>query len=116
MSIIMNYERIPNNLVERGEIKKFPIYKNADSNEITEIALLELSPGAKIKLHKHSNDSEIYFILDSKRYECCSIGEAHELENTTGEIMKVLSVKSATSLETNEIFKIFSHLISNKSS
>ncbi|MDO4975322.1 MAG: hypothetical protein Q4E61_03280 [Alphaproteobacteria bacterium] len=112
MPSIMNYELIPSHLVERGEIKKFPIYKNTESKEITEIALLELSPGAKIKLHKHNSDSEIYFILGSKRYECCPIGGEHSLENTTGEVMQVLSVKSATSLEENEIFKIFSHLIS----
>jgi mannose-6-phosphate isomerase-like protein (cupin superfamily) len=112
MPNIVDYELIPNHLVERGEIKKFPIYKNAESKEITEIALLELSPGAKIKLHRHNSDSEIYFILGSKRYECCHIGGEHSLENTTGEVMQVLSVKSATSLEANEILKKFSHLIS----
>lgn len=60
------------------------------------VSNLKLNPGAKIKYHTHTNDSEFYFIFYSDgsievRY--CKKGKGHELENDTDEILEVLSVK-----------------------
>lgn len=90
-------ETLSAELVERGEVTKYPIYSNEYSmhsadDQVT-VAMLELSPGARIKLHEHKSDNEVYFIVDTKEYLYCGKGGAHSLENTSNEIMRVLSIK-----------------------
>ena len=85
-------EPLPENLIEREEVMKTLIYQS-NGRGITEIALLELSPGAKIKRHKHTDDNEIYFDIITKEVEVCEIGGEHELENFTKDVLYVLSIK-----------------------
>ncbi len=76
-------------LVERGLILKSPIYEDSDCS----VAMLTLFPGAKIREHWHISDKEYYFFIKEKRIECCKIGESHQLENLTGEVLFVIAVK-----------------------
>ena len=51
------------------------------------VAILFLQPGAKVKKHKHTSDSEIYIAWNSKKkflkVEMCNQNEEHELENVS---------------------------------
>ena len=85
-------EHLPENSIERGEVMKTLIYQS-NGRGITEIALLELAPNSKVKRHKHTDDNEIYFYIITKEVEVCKIGEWHELENLTKDVLYVLSIK-----------------------
>lgn len=90
-------EKLPAELIERGDVKKYTLYSNERNlhsiDDLVIIAMLELSSGAKIKLHGHLSDNEVYFIVDTHEYLYCGKGGAHSLENTSNEIMRVLSIK-----------------------
>ena len=90
-------EKLSAELVERGEANMYPLYSNKDSkhscdDQVT-VAMLELSPGTRIRLHEHKTDNEVYFIISTKEFLYCGKGGAHSLENTSNEIMRVLSIK-----------------------
>lgn len=108
--MLMKTGSLPEVLIERGKIDRTVIYKNERSTEITEISLLELSPGAKIKVHWHYNDSEIYYKIDSKEIEYCRVGEKHGLENKTKEILRVISIKCAKELTGESVDRIIKSL------
>ena len=110
--VYIGNENLSENLVTEGTVKKYPIYVNNASNEITEISILELSQGAKIKFHVHQEDSEIYYMLGTKEYKCVTLGEGHSLENRTNEILIVLSIKSKQDLkDLNKVKEMFPYLL-----
>lgn len=80
-----------------GKVEKL-LYGNwfltALSGEVSELALLRLEPGSKIKYHQHIDDSEVYFILESGVILECKSGEWHGLMNNTSSDMYVFSVKN----------------------
>jgi mannose-6-phosphate isomerase-like protein (cupin superfamily) len=80
---------LPLELVENGSVQKTLIYKDAT----LEVALLVLSPGAKIKRHQHIDDEELYVIISTRECIWCRKGEWHSLTNESEHPMLVLSVK-----------------------
>ncbi len=90
---------IPAKLVKRGTVTKKLLYSNPSSEDVTEIALLELSPKAEIDLHTHKFDYEIYYLVDDNLAFVCQIENSHSLENDTNSIMKVISIKSKKSFD-----------------
>ena len=82
--------KLDQNLVEYGEIYKFPILQN----EILEISLLNVGPKSKIRKHRHVEDSEVYFFIKEKKYSVCEKGGEHEVCNASDEWMQVLSIKT----------------------
>ena len=94
-------EKLSAELIERGDVKKYTLYSNEHNlhsiDDLVIIAMLELSPGAKIKLHEHLSDNEVYFIVDTHEYLYCGKGGAHSLENKTNNVMRVISVKGKNS-------------------
>ena len=77
----------------KGRVKKTLLYtaEPQETEEITEIALLELEPGAEILEHKHTVDME-YYIINGKVYPC-ERGETHGYKNTTNQKVQIASVK-----------------------
>ncbi len=81
---------INESLIEAGCILKAFIYEDDDCC----VSMLMLSPQAKIKEHKHTVDSEVYFLFKTGEYRKCEVGESHSLENPDKEDwMPVLSIK-----------------------
>lgn len=80
---------IDESLIEAGVILKAFIYEDDECY----VSILMLSPGARIKEHKHTIDSEAYFIVKTQELKVCEIGESHSLENPYSEWMPVLSIK-----------------------
>lgn len=77
-------------LIKEGTVFKDLVYQS----ETCEVALLILSPNAKIKRHKHVDDKEYYFNLTSQELKGCIKGHSHELNNDSPyEWMFVLSIK-----------------------
>lgn len=92
LNFFIRSESLSPRTIHRGEIKKYPLY----TGEGIEIAVLKLAPGAKICKHEHLIDKEIYFVIETKRFSYCDVGESHELENTSEtESIHVLSIKIA---------------------
>lgn len=84
------YELLDEAMMERGEVKKQMVFESAK----VEVSLLALSPGAKIKEHTHTEDSEWYIFLESEKIECCPKNISHSLENQSdSEYLFVLSIK-----------------------
>ena len=72
-------EKLSAELVERGEANMYPLYSNKDSkhscdDQVT-VAMLELSPGTRIRLHEHKTDNEVYFIISTKEFLYCGKGD-----------------------------------------
>ena len=87
-------EPLPSKVVERGKIIKRTLCVNPGAKGITEISILDLSPGAIIGLHTHDFDYEIYYLLDDNLAVVCEIHNAHSFENDTKNVVRILSVKS----------------------
>ena len=82
-----------------GKVTKTLVYKSAD----TEVSILKLAPGARIKLHEHPQDSELYFDIGLNIGELCPIGESHEFYNDSPtDTVSLLSVKTTKSPEIRE--------------
>ena len=94
-------------IVKRGNVMKKLFFSNPNAEGITEISILELSPNSEIALHKHTDDTEIYFILNKALGTLCEIGDSHSLENKTNDIMTVISIKSSKPFDTS-IFNLIS--------
>lgn len=117
----MDFIPLNKDKVEKGEILKTPdievkkiddikgVFKRSDVISEEQIALkicysdnmklvvsrLVLYPGAKIKYHEHTKDSEWYIPLNTDEIleSFCMKGNGHSLENTTDEIIEILSIK-----------------------
>ena len=96
---------LPPKIIKRGNVMKKLLFSNPNAKGITEISILELSPNSEIALHTHTNDTEIYFLLNKNLGTLCEIGNSHSLENETNDIMTVVSIKSSTPFDTS-IFKL----------
>lgn len=100
---------LPDFLIERGEIKKENIL---DLGKFS-VAMLYLSPEAKIIEHPHNSDNEIYRLVLGSNCVCsvngklqtlkcgeksiCLKGERHSLENPSPiSTIRVLSIKYST--------------------
>ncbi len=94
-------------MIEKGEIEKCKIAEMEEGDY--EIGLLRLMPGAKIKKHLHDKNWEIY-IIHKNNYspndiiDVCNLGESHELENTTNEVMEVIYIKGNNGVQIPKIF------------
>lgn len=81
---------IDESLIKEGFILKSFIYEDDDCS----VSMLMLSPGAKIKEHKHTVDAETYYLFKTGELRVCEVGESHSLENPDMEDwMPVLSIK-----------------------
>ena len=89
---------LPAEYVSGGKVTKRLVYKSSD----TEVAILELAPGAEIKLHEHTEDSELYFIIGTGLVDLCPIGASHRFENATPDKVLLLSVKTTKKPEIRE--------------
>ena len=77
--------------VEKGTILVQPMYESAGKK----VSMLTFFPGAKIKEHIHTDDQEMYIVIDTLKGSVCKKTEAHSLENpSTSDYMFVLSIKS----------------------
>lgn len=94
----MKYELLPDTIAQ-GTVKKTLIFQNKDQKGVTEVAMLEVSPNAKILPHSHDKDHEIYYNIESREFFICLMGGIHELENNTDDTLKILSVKIVGDLE-----------------
>ena len=83
---------IDESLIEAGVVLKSFIYEDEECT----VSLLMLSPGARIKEHKHVFDSETYYIFKDKKLCPCECGETHSLENPYTDWRPVLSVRYKT--------------------
>lgn len=99
-------ENLPSFLVERGTVKKEVILDGF--NGVTVVNLF-LCVGAKVKLHPHNSENEIYKLETGTECICtidgivhelgcgdsciCLAGQSHDLENTSGHPIKVISIK-----------------------
>ena len=83
-------QELSKELVEKGHVLKSRILQTAKC----EVSLLTLFPGSKIKEHTHFDDREYYIIPEEERYEYCSKGEKHSIENQSiNQCMFIISVK-----------------------
>ena len=90
VAIVKTLKELDQEKVERGKVYIKPLY----SSKNIEMSMLYLSPGAKVREHKHTVDSEIYEEVDGKYSEVCNKGESHSLENSsTHRWLVILSVK-----------------------
>lgn len=99
-------EHLSPDLVERGTVKKEVII---DGFNGVSVVNLFLSVGAKIKFHPHNFENELYKLETGLECTCtidglvhklmcgescvCLAGQSHNLENTSGHPIKVLSIK-----------------------
>lgn len=89
LSRVDKMTQIDESLIDEGIILKSFIYED----DKCLVSLLMLSPGARIKEHKHVLDSEVYYIFKEKKLKECKKGESHSLENPYSEWMPVISIK-----------------------
>ena len=89
LSKVDKMTEIDESLIETGIVLKSFIYED---DECT-VSMLMLSPGAKIKEHKHVRDSEVYYIFKEKKLKECENGESHSLANPYTDWMPVISIK-----------------------
>lgn len=81
---------IDESLIEEGIVLKAFIYEDNDCC----VSMLMLSPQAKIKEHKHTVDSEVYYQFKTGELKMCDIGKSHSLENPDqNDWLPVLSIK-----------------------
>ncbi len=81
---------IDESLIEEGIVLKAFIYEDNDCS----VSMLMLSPQAKIKEHKHTVDSEVYYQFKTGEFKMCDIGKSHSLENPDqNDWLPVLSIK-----------------------
>lgn len=90
LSKVDKMTQIDESLIEEGIILKSFIYEDEDCT----LSLLMLSPGAKIKEHEHTSDSEIYYLFKQNKLEQCACGGTHSLQNPYTDWLPVLSIKS----------------------
>lgn len=77
--------------IESGEVYKKTIFKNSN----TEISFLWVGPRARIKEHKHLEDSELYRDVDDGFVEICNKGKTHKVYNIDdNNWLLILSIKS----------------------
>ncbi len=86
---------LPREYVSGGEVTKRMVYRSDD----TEVAVLSIPPQTEILLHTHTDDGEIYFLIDDGRGELCKLGDSHSFSNQTADTVRLLSVKSTKKLE-----------------
>lgn len=60
--------------------------------ELEELAVLLMSPGSRILLHRHKIDREVYIYGD--KVEVCEAREWHFLPNESDSVLIVISVKT----------------------
>lgn len=89
LSRVDKMTEIDESLISEGFVLKSFIYEDDECV----VSLLMLSPGAKIKEHKHEQDSEVYYVFKEKKVLSCEKGESHSLENQYLDWMPVLSIK-----------------------
>lgn len=85
-------------LIEKGTVEICPLFQSGVS-----VSILKLSPGAKIKKHRHTVDNEKYILIETADLgaeirpqimgEVCMAGGEHEIENTSDKDWYVLSIK-----------------------
>ena len=80
-----------------GRVKKTLCYKAIPekAGDLTEVAILELDPGAEILIHQHTVDMEYYINTADNTAKVCHSGEWHGYANTTRKPMTIISVKLA---------------------
>ena len=84
----LKFEPLDSYYVERGSVKKCLLFQQG----FFSVAILELSPGAKIRKHRHNVDNEKY-VFENGESSTCTKGYEHELENTTDKTIRVYSIK-----------------------
>ena len=86
---------LPNALIAKGMVTKRLVYCSDD----TEVAILELTPGAEIAWHDHTSNSELHFLIATGSGELCQIGSSHHYKNDSSHPVQLLSVKSTKKME-----------------
>ena len=86
----LKFEPLDSMLVERGTVKKCLLFQQGYFS----VAILILSPGAKIKKHPHRFNNEKY-VLDTGEVLVCTKGCEHELENSNGSDLRVIAIQWA---------------------
>ena len=84
----LKFEPLDSHFVERGTIKKCLLFQHG----FFSVEILELSPDSKIRRHSHSICNEQY-VFENGEVNVYTKGYEHELENTTGEVLRVYSIK-----------------------
>lgn len=88
----MSKKKLLDKNYRNGEVWKKEIFKN----KRLYIAKLTLMPHSEILEHEHTDDNEIYIIIQSGKItgiEVCRIGNSHSLVNGTDFKMKVYAIK-----------------------
>lgn len=81
---------LPPEYISGGEVTKRLVFRSDDC----EVALLEVAPNAKITMHQHTEDSELYFIVDDGICDPCPRGSSHYFTNKKNHTVTILSVKT----------------------
>lgn len=96
-------ENLPLELTGGKEVQKvnilgmlrevFPKMKALDL--LSELSVIELPAGCEVKKHLHTIDYECWIMLTQKgiTVSWCPNGKAHELFNTTGDVMYIIAIK-----------------------
>lgn len=81
----------------KGRVKKTTYLKANPkrTGDLTEMAILELDPGAEILQHQHTDDMEYYIDNDNHISSVCNCGEWHGYKNETDEVVSIISLKFA---------------------
>lgn len=84
--------------IAKGKVKKTLFYRAIPKapGDVTEVAILELEPGAEILQHEHTTDREIYVV--GKSCLVCERGETHGYKNRESEMIRIVSIKQAVLL------------------
>ena len=86
----LKFQPLDSQLIERGTVQRCLLFQQ----DYFLVAILLLSPGAKIKKHTHFADNEKY-VFETGEIQVCIKGCEHELENPTDTELHVLSIKWA---------------------
>lgn len=80
----------------KGMIKKKVMFRAepTERDEITEIDIFELEPGAELLPHTHRYDAG-YYRIGENHFTCCERGDTFSYKNDTGSLVKITLVKFA---------------------
>lgn len=83
--------------IAKGIVKKELYYKKKPEKpgDLTELAILILSPGAEIYQHQHTTDLEYYIDTTNQKASLCNCGESHGYVNNLNCYVTLVSVKLA---------------------
>lgn len=78
----------------KGNVKKKTMWKTeaTEKNQLIELTIYELEPGAELLPRKHVYDAG-YYRVEFSNFICCENGESFSYKNTTDHLVKVTLIR-----------------------